>query len=231
MKAEDVLGKKKSFLKDRPLQNFLVVAACFLILCVWAVASNKDSNVDHNECGDTDGWPTISSSFMRRKTPFRGIAIGLFTLAIYIFMHVRDKALLIALHLFMLAFVVNMKENASNAAVHLELVLTGAVVIYISVITNIMGGEASGAIKILSGASAIVSFIFGCLFCSMVWQGALKACEPNMWYEYVWLGLLFASTIVIVETQEKVINKKLTSSVGPIKNEDRPDESLSLLSF
>ena len=223
--------KKLSFIKDRPMQNFAIVATLFLGLCIWAVATNTDSNVKGNECGNSDGWPTISSSFMRKNTPFRGIAIGLFTFAIYVFMHVKDKALLIALHLFMLAFVVNMKENASNAAVHLELVLTGASVIYVSVVVSILMENASTIIKIISGVAAIISFVFGCLFCSMVWQGDLKQCEITMWYEYVWLGLLFASTIVIVETQEKIVNKEYTSKVGVLQAAEKAEDEIQLLSF
>ena len=223
--------KKKSWIKDRPRNNFIAIALLFLGLCVWAIATNKDASVEGNECGDSDGWPTISSSFMRKKTPFRGIAIELFTFAIYVFMHVKDKALLLSLHLFMLAFVVNMKENDSNAAVHLELVLTGAVVIYISVVVSILLEHASLFIKIISGVSAVISFIFGCLFCSLVWQGDLVPCEPTMWYEYVWLGLLFASTIVIVETQEKIGNKEYTSKVGVLQTTEKSDDEMQLLNF
>lgn len=200
------------------LPKWILVGTLFVIICWFAIVQNVDPNVENNQCGGKDGLPTISSSLMRSGTSYRALVIALFTISLFLFIHVKDKSLLVSLHLFMLAFVVNMNEGKSDAETHMDLVLSGAVIMYFSVVYNIFFEAGNILLKVFAGVVSIVSIIFGVLFCVNVWNDNMEPCDDKMIYEYLWLGPLLLSTIIVVVHEEN--NNYNKTAPENVKNDD-----------
>ena len=216
--------------KKNVVYKWGAVVAAFIVLCSIAIVQNTNIWItDNADCTLEKGLPTISSSLMRDGTPYRALVIGLFTISLFIFIHVRDKALLVTLHLFMLAFVVNMKKGQNEAETHTYLVLTGAAVVYVSLLHHVyeaLTGNAKNNINILviCTAMAVISAVFAILFCIPVFNKELGGCDSRTWYEYAWLGLLLLSTLTIaIEQEDKSedddnANKTLNTDIQTIEN-------------